>query len=223
MYVVIVGGGKIGEYLAGILLNSGNEVVLIEKDRKTADRLSVVLEGRYMVINGDGCDSRFQEDAGVRKADVFVAVTGQDDANLVSCEIAQRVFQVPRVVARVNNPRNMRIFHELGIESVSSTSLIANLIEEEALMGSMSVVTSLTHGNVALAEFAVTRFKTVPENHGIKLSQIDFPQGCLIVAVITSDEVRVADTDIALYPGYKVVAAVDNEVLDEVRTIFRNL
>ena len=159
MYVVINGGGKIGAYLANVLLKSGNEVAVIEQNRRTADRLSVELTGRYLIIHGDGCDSKFQEDAGIRHADVFVATTGQDDSNLVSCEIAQRVFSVPRCIARVNSPKNMRIFHEVGIESVSSTTLIANMIEEEALMGSVSVVSSLTHGNVALSEVTVPRMR----------------------------------------------------------------
>ena len=157
MYIVIAGGGKIGSYLAGIMLKSGNEVAVIEQRLATADRLSVQLTGPYLVIHGDGCDSRYQEDAGIRQADVFVATTGQDDSNLVSCEIAQRVFRVPRCIARVNNPKNERIFREVGIECVSSTTLIANLIEEEALLGSVSVVSSLTHGNVALAEVMVPR------------------------------------------------------------------
>ena len=73
MYIVIVGGGKVGEYLADVLLKSGNEVAVIEKDADTADRLSIVLQGRYLIIHGDGCDSRYQEDAGIRKADVFAA------------------------------------------------------------------------------------------------------------------------------------------------------
>ena len=116
MYIVINGGGKIGAYLASVLLKSGNDVAVIEKDVEAADHLSVELEGRYLIIHGDGCDSKYQEDAGIRRADVFVATTGQDDNNLVSCEIAQRVFNVPRCIARVNNPKNLRIFKEVGIE-----------------------------------------------------------------------------------------------------------
>ena len=135
MYIVIMGGGKVGEYLASVLLGKGHEVAVLESDRDTADHLSVELQGEYLIINGDGCDSDFQEDAGIRKADVFVAVTGRDDDNLVACEIATRVFNVNRCIARVNNPKNRRIFREVGIESVSSTMLIANMIEEEALMG----------------------------------------------------------------------------------------
>ena len=143
MYVVIMGGGKVGEYLATVLLNSGNDVALIEKDLATADKLSIVLQGSYLVIHGDGCDSKYQEDAGIRRADVFVAATGQDDNNLVSCEIAQRVFSVPRCIARVNHPKNLRIFKEVGIECVSSTTLIANLIEEETLVVALATVEKL--------------------------------------------------------------------------------
>ena len=155
MYIVIMGGGKVGEYLASVLLGKGHEVAVLESDRDTADHLSVELQGEYLIINGDGCDSDFQEDAGIRKADVFVAVTGRDDDNLVACEIATRVFNVNRCIARVNNPKNRRIFREVGIESVSSTMLIANMIEEEALMGGVGVVSALSRGDIALLEIAI--------------------------------------------------------------------
>ena len=223
MYIVINGGGKIGSYLARVLLQSGNDVAVIEENLQTADRLSVELQGRYLVIHGDGCDSKYQEDAGIRRADVFVATTGQDDDNLVSCEIAQRVFNVPRCIARVNNPKNLRIFKEVGIECVSSTTLIANMIEEEALLGSVSVVSSLTHGNVALAEVVVPRMRNHPNDAGVLASAIPMPENSLIVAVATRDDVQVVNEDTVLYPGDKAVVAADNEVLNEVRQVFRSL
>lgn len=223
MYVVIAGGGKVGEYLATVLLQSGNDVAVIEENLETADRLSIVLQGRYLVIHGDGCDSKYQEDAGIRKADVFVAATGRDDNNLVSCEIAQRVFYVPRCIARVNNPRNTRIFREIGVESVSSTTLIAGLIEEEALMGSMSVVTSLTHGNVILSEVSVPRMRHHSNDEGVAVSDIPMPEDSLIVAVALKDDAVVANGDTLLYPGDKVIVVADSEVLDEVRAVFRGL
>lgn len=223
MYIVIAGGGKVGSYLATVLLNSGNEVAVIEENLQTADALSVMLEGDYLVIHGDGCDSRFQEDAGIRHADVFVATTGQDDNNLVACEIAQRVFHVSRVIARVNNPKNLRIFREVGIECVSSTTLIANLIEEEALLGSVSVASSLTHGDVALAEVVVPRMRHHSNDEGIEIDDIALPDGALIVAVATKDDVVVASDNIVAYPGDKAIVVADNDVLDEVRDIFRSL
>lgn len=223
MYIVIAGGGKIGEYLATVLLKSGNEVAIIEKNASIADRLSMLLQGRYLVIRGDGCDSKFQEDAGIRKADVFVATTGQDDNNLVSCEIAQRVFSVPRCVARVNAPKNQRIFRALGIESVSSTELIANLIEEETLMGSVSTVSSLTHGNVLLAEVAVPRPRSHEYPDGIPVAAIDMPENSIIAAIASADDVQVVNEDTVMYPGDKAIVVADTEAMGEVRALFRSL
>ena len=223
MYIVIAGGGKIGSYLAGVLLASGNEVAVIEETLATADRLSVQLEGRYLVIHGDGCDSRYQEDAGIRQADVFVATTGQDDDNLVSCEIAQRVFNVPRCIARVNNPKNLRIFREVGIECVSSTTLIANLIEEEALSGSMSVISALSHGNVRLQEVSIGRFRHGSDEEGVQVADVPLPLGALVVAVSSKGDVEVANEDTLLHPGDTAIVAADNDVFDEVREAFRAL
>ena len=225
MYTVIMGGGKVGEYLASVLLESGNEVAIIEMDLDTADRLSVTLQGRYLVVHGDGCDSRYQEDAGIRRADVFVAATGHDDNNLVSCEIAQRVFNVPRCIARVNSPKNQRIFREVGIECVSSTTLIANMIEEETLSGSVSVVTSLTHGNVVLAEVSVPRMRRAIAENGVRVSSLPMPEKSLIVAVSPKDEddVEVVGDDTRIYSGDTVIIAADRDVLDEARGIIKKL
>lgn len=222
MYAVIVGGGKVGEYLASVLLEGGNEVALIETDRLVADRLSVTYEGQFLVINGNGCDSIYQEDAGIRQADIFVAVTGADDVNLVACEIAQRIYNVPRVVSRVNNPKNLRIFREIGVESISSTTLIVNVIEEEALLGSVSIVTSLTHGDVSLIQVTVGRFHRQSEEEGIAIGDIDMPEGSLIVAVAYEDDAEVATPDTLLYPGDQVVVAADSSVVDDVRALFRS-
>lgn len=223
MYIVITGAGKVGEYLARVLLESGNEVAIIEQNVQVADRVSMVLQGRYLVICGDGCDSRYQEDAGIRKADVFVAATGQDDTNLVACEIAQRVFHVPRTIARVNSPKNLRIFREVGIECVSSTTLIASLIEEEAIAGSVSVVSSLTHGDVALKEFSIGHMRHHSDEEGITIGEIEMPEGSLIIAVEYEDDAEVARDDIVLHPGDQVIIIADNSVLDDVRATFRSL
>jgi trk system potassium uptake protein TrkA len=133
------------------------------------------------------------------------------------------VFNVPRVIARVNNPKNLRIFREVGIECVSSTTLIANLIEEEALLGSVSVVSSLTHGNVSLSEFTVGRMKHHSEDEGVAIADIEMPDGALIVAVAYEDDAEVARPEMLLYPGDQVIVVADIDVLDEVRAAFRAL
>lgn len=223
MYIVITGGGKVGEYLAVVLLRSGNEVAIIEQEADVADRLSMVLEGRYLIIRGDGCDSKFQEDAGIRKADVFVAATGQDDNNLVSCEIASRVYDVPRCIARVNAPKNQRIFRALGIECISSTEMIANLIEEETLMGSVHVMSSLTHGDVVLIEVAVPLMAYHDNDEGLLVYDVPMPENSLIVAVSSKDDVEVAGEETRLYPGDTVVIASDRDKVTEVRDVIREL
>ncbi len=223
MYIVIAGGGKVGEYLATVLLESGNEVAIIEQNMEIADRLSMILQGRYLVICGDGCDSKYQEDAGIRSADVFVAATGQDDNNLVSCEIASRVYGVPRCVARVNAPANQRIFRSLGIESVSSTEMIANLIEEEMLLGSVSIVSSLTHGDVILVEIAVPHMKERENDEGILALDVPMPENSLIVAVSSKDDVEVVGEETRLYPGDTAIVAADRDQVGAVRAVFRDL
>ena len=212
MYIVIAGGGKVGEYLATVLLKSGNEVAIIERDAATADRLSMVLQGRYLIIRGDGC-----------KADVFVAATGQDDNNLVSCEIASRVYGVPRAIARVNAPKNQRIFKALGIESISSTEMIANLIEEETLMGTVGVVSSLTHGNVVLIEVPVPHMSHHDNDEGIFVYDIEMPETSIIAAVSTKDDVEVVGEDSVLYPGDTAIVVADRDQIPHVRTLFKNL
>ena len=223
MYIVITGGGKVGEYLATVLLKSRNDVAIIEMNPETADRLSVNLSGRYLVINGDGCDSKFQEDAGIRKADIFVATTGQDDANLVACEIALKVFNVPRCIARVNNPKNLRIFRELGIESVSSTSLIASLIEEEALLGSARIASSLSHSKVLLTEIVVPHMQFFSDEAGVLVGEIEMPKKSLIAAVSSAGNVEVASPETPLFPGDTAIVAADQSVLDAVRAVFSKL
>ena len=223
MYIIIAGGGKVGEYLATVLLQSGNEVAIIERDVDVADRLSMVLEGRYLVVHGDGCDSKYMEDAGIRSTDVFVAATGQDDNNLVSCEIASRIYGVPRCIARVNAPKNQRIFRALGIESISSTEMIANLIEEETLMGTVGVVSSLTHGNVVLIEVPVPHMSHHDNDEGIFVYDIEMPENSIIAAVSTKDDVEVVGEDSVLYPGDTAIVVADRDQIPHVRTLFKNL
>ena len=140
MYIVIVGGNMTTEYLVSAMKGNHHRVTVIEEDLETVERLVEVLPRRVTVVYGDGCDSEAQRDAGVGDADLFIALTGHDETNLVACEIAMAAFDVPRCIASVRSPKNERIFREVGIEPVSSTGLIARMIEEEAVIGDMSMV-----------------------------------------------------------------------------------
>lgn len=123
----------------------------------------------------------------------------------------------------MNSPKNLRIFREVGIECVSSTTLIANLIEEETLLGSVSIASSLTHGNVLLTEVVIPRLRHHSNENGVPASAVVMPPKSLIAAVETKDDVEVVDDDTLLYPGDKAIVVTDSESLDDVRAAFRAL
>ena len=130
MYVLVAGGGKIGYYLARSLLNDGHEVLIIERDRRRADSIAEDLGS--VVLRGDACEASTLAEAGASRADVVVAATGDDEDNLVICQLAQRKFNAGRTVARINNPKNRRIFNLLGLDvAVSATELILTQIQQQ--------------------------------------------------------------------------------------------
>lgn len=223
MYCVIVGGGKIGEYLARTLLGEGNQVALIEEDFHVATHLSETLEGPALVIHGDGCEVARQKDAGVPQADIFVATTGQDEDNLASCEIASRVFGISRALARVNDPKNLRIFRRLGIESISSTALIARMIQEEATLGSMSVAVTLTNDQVGLIDIKVPPMRHHNNDEGVLAFDLEFQDGIRIVAVSHNDDIQVVRSSTRIFPGDQVIVAADTDLTDEARRVIRSL
>ncbi|MDD3926200.1 MAG: TrkA family potassium uptake protein [bacterium] len=141
MYVILVGGGKVGYYLTKTLLAEGFEVTLIEKNRSIFEKLFQEFKGS--VVLGDGTDIKVLHDAGAGRADLVASVTGYDQDNLVACQLAKRKFGVGRTIARVNNPKNEEILRRLGVDTtLSSTRVIFSLIEQEVAHG--GYVSSLT-------------------------------------------------------------------------------
>ncbi|MGD0573944.1 MAG: NAD-binding protein [Anaerolineales bacterium] len=151
MYIIIVGGGKVGYYLAKSLSEDGHEVLIIEKEATRASALSDELETG--VLHGDGCEVTKMIEAGMERAGVVIAVTGDDEDNLVVCQIARHKFHVPRTIARINNPKNEKIFRELGIDvTVSSTELILSQIEQVIPSHSLVHLLSLKGVGVSFVE-----------------------------------------------------------------------
>src|SRR5881397_1906271 len=116
MFVLVVGGGKVGYYLAKELVESGHEVVLMEKDHARADQIADEIGS--IVIAHDGCEGKYLAEAGANRADIVAAVTGDDEDNLVICQMAKHHFDVPRTIARVNNPKNEALFKHLGVDEL---------------------------------------------------------------------------------------------------------
>ena len=202
---MIVGGGKVGSFLSGALGAKGHRVVVIERDHELCERLAVTTSAT--VIHGDGCDVRYQEEANVGEADVFAAVTGDDDDNLVACQLAKTYFQVKRTVARVNNPKNERIFNKLGVDAISSTTVIAQLIEERTTVGDIITLHTLKKGRLAVVELDLPDDRC--RSCEVPLRDLGLPQGCVLVSIVRGDEVMIPQGDFTLQPGDTVIAVTE--------------
>ncbi|MDR2713997.1 MAG: TrkA family potassium uptake protein [Coriobacteriales bacterium] len=225
MHIIINGGGKIGEYLAAKMIASGHRVAIIEQSKRKIDQLAAKLPQQVLMILGDGCDSTFQMDAGAEHADIFVATTGADDANLVSCEIASLVSKIPRVIARVNTPKNERIFRRLGIEAVSSTSIISRLIEAEATQGAMHAVMSLTQGDLVMTEVTIPLCPDCAGEQGKTVAEIKplLPEESLLVAVGRGESLAIVNGSTVLQPGDAVMVVSKQGFEEDVRTALTQL
>lgn len=209
MNVIIVGGGKTGAQLTRQLLDENHHVRLIEVRPEAVERLNLELP-ELVVINGDGSSPNILDAAGVRQAQVLVAVTGEDEANLVITTLARFEFAIPRTIARVNNPKNAWLFTpEMGVDvSLNQTDILARLIAEEMSMGDMMTLLKLRRGEYSLVEEKLpARSKIL----GIPLREVGFPPTCVIAAVIRTGKVITPRGDMIFEVGDEVLAVVDNQ------------
>jgi trk system potassium uptake protein len=219
MYIVITGGGKVGSYLAHNLIRKGHGVAIIEKRAGVLEKLAEELPTEVLLIEGDGCDVKYQEDAGVGHADLIAAVTGDDDDNLVSCQLARSRFAVKRTVARINSPKNEHIFHALGIEGISSTTLISRLIEEEATIGEIIHLQTLKKGQISLVEIDLPKGDCFACNR--KVYELNLPEGVVLVAIVRGDIVIVPKGDTVIGTGDRVLAVAALGKEEELRRILQ--
>jgi len=216
MYIIVVGGGKVGYYLSKSLMEEGPEVLVIEKDPRKCDRLIGELGAN--VLQGDGCEASTMAEAGMSRADVVIAVTGDDEDNLVVCQVARHKFNVPRTIARINNPKNERIFHKLGIDvTVSSTELILSQIEK--VIPAQSLVHLLTLRNVGVS---FIELEIPPDSLalGRPLRELGIPDDCIFPLVIRGGkEAIIPYGDTVLQPGDQVIAVTSEASEGTIRRI----
>ncbi len=201
MKIVVVGGGKVGYYVAKTLLENGNEVSVVEKDENTcriiADRLDIP------VICADGTTVEALLWAGTVNADAVVAVTGSDEANIVIAQIAKRKFEVERVISRANDPKNVTAMKMLGTDiAVSSTQIITDLIDSEIDID-VKLLATLNQGEASIVEFTACRDFN-PDR--LPLSLLDVPQNCVIIAVVSGGKLTIPRGGTVIYPGDRVTA-----------------
>ena len=215
MYVIVVGGGKVGYYLTKTLLSEGYEVLLIEKN---AEKVEVFQERFGAVVHcGDGAEASVLAAAGAARADVVIAVTGEDEDNLVVCQMAKAKFHVGRTIARVNNPKNEHLFKQLGIDvTVSQTNHILHLIEQSIPNRSFVHLLSLRHADMAIVDAKLGESSRVI-HHAI--SDIVFPPNCIIAAISRGAELFVPTSETILRPGDDVIAIAHRAHEDDLRRL----
>jgi trk system potassium uptake protein TrkA len=218
MNVLIVGGGKTGAHLAHRLLGEGYQVRLIESRQDIAERLMSELPSG-VVLTGDGSSPSILESAGIQSVQVLAAVTGEDETNLVVTTLGRFEFNVPRTIARVNNPKNAWLFTpEMGVDvGLNQTDLLASLIAEEMSIGDMMTLHKLRRGKYSLVE------EKLPPNSrilGMPLKDLPLPPTCVIAAVIRAGEIVMPRGNLYFEVDDEVLAIVDATAKQALNELF---
>lgn len=219
MRVIIVGGGNVGTYIAGELQKGKHTVVLVEEDpERVAQGIASGLPEGVEWLNADGCELSALGLAHPEQAEVVVAVTGDDEDNLVISLLAKQEFGVPRVVARINNPDNEWLFNETwGVDvSVSTPHLLTALVEEAVSVGSLVRLLSFSNDTARLCEVKLA--SNSPAN-GKEIVDLGFPRDSTVVAVLRDEHVVVPRGDTQLKEGDEVMVLVTKESEDRVRAL----
>ncbi len=209
MYIVIVGAGKVGYFLAKRLCQGKHGVSIVEKDKTTCEEIAKELE--VLVIRGDGCDPQILEQAGAARADVVAAVTGDDEDNIIICQLAKELFRVQRTVGRVNNPQNEQTFSELGVDiPMNSTEVIAKIIEEEISFLDFVSLLSFKRGKLAIVRVDLPKESPVINK---QVKDIQWPENSVLLSIVRQDDVIVPKGNTVLKDGDDVIAltTVGNE------------
>ncbi|MFH1655159.1 MAG: NAD-binding protein [Candidatus Omnitrophota bacterium] len=210
MHIVIVGGGKVGYFLAKTLHQDKHKVVLIEEDKATCEDIAKELN-KILVINGDGCDPKALENAGVARADVLAAVTGEDEDNFIICQLAKEKFKVSRTVARVNDPKNERVFSDLGVDvPINATSIIAKIVEEEVSFSDFVTLMSFKRGKLSIVRVDISEDSPVVNK---RLQDIKLPADSVLVSIIRKNEVIIPKGNTVFLSGDDIIALtlIENE------------
>lgn len=201
MRIIVVGGGKVGKSLSSTLLDSGHDVCIIEQDAEKCIAIADALD--IVVINGDGTSIETLSAAGAEKCDALVAVTGQDEDNLIACQLAKMEFNVDKTVARANNPKNVEVMRLLNVDyPVSSTRIIAGMIEEHIDAHNMKLLATISK-NGEISQI------TVPDNaevEGCPISSLRLPMDCLIISIVRQDNMIIPRGDTVINARDEVFA-----------------
>src|SRR6266851_1291493 len=216
MYVIVAGGGKVGANVARSLLRLGHEVTLIEQRRDRFERLADEFE--HQVHRGDATELFVLERAGIaRPPDIVLALTGDDEDNLVICQLAKEKYIVPKVIARVNDPRNQAHFDLLGISpTICATSNIMGLIEHEVPEHELVHLLELRKENLEIVEVQIVGDSP---SAGKTIDRLALPEGSQVISVMRNGQAQIASGSTRLEPGDQVLAILQPGKEDELRRV----
>lgn len=211
MYVLIVGGGKVGSHLASLLLEQGHRVRVVDNRERVIERLREELPADSLAVS-DGSDPEVLDAQKAGEADVLAAVTGDDEANLVITTLGRQEYRIPRTIARVNNPKNAWLFTpEMGVDvALNQADLIAHLIAEEMSLGDMMTLLKLRKGVYSLIE---QKIDPASPAAGKIISELSLPKECTLVAIIRSGELIIPRGNSVLLADDEVLALVHRQRL----------
>ena len=215
MYIIIVGGGRVGYYLAKALLNEEHEVLIIEKAARFCDIINEEM-GSVCVL-GDGCETAMLAEVGTGRADMLVAVTGDDEDNLVACQVAKHKFNVPRTIARIRNPQNEAIFKKLGIDvTVSATNIILEAIEKEVPTHPLTHLMIRADKGLEIVE---VRIPPGSKTIGKPIKEVPLPEGTKLALIIPKDrKPGIPHPNTVLREGDQIIALTTPELEEELRS-----
>ena len=209
MNIILVGGGKVGYFLAKSLTRDQHHCVLIEKNLSTCEVIAADLG--ITVIHGDACEGKVLEDAGIARADVLVAVTDSDANNLVACQLAKQFFRIKRTLARVNDPQNEKSFSQLGVDvPINSTSILTKIIEEEATLSDLVTLFSFKKGKLSVIRVSLTENSPVINK---RLQDIRLPSNSVLISILRGNDVIIPKGETLLQSQDDVIAltTIENE------------
>lgn len=220
MNIIIVGGGKTGVYVANLLLANHCRVKVMESRRSVLEKLNEELP-KDCIFEGSGTDPKMMENAGINAADVLVCATGEDETNLVASTIGKFEFDVPRVIARVNNPHNAWMFNTgMGVDvSINQADLMGHIILEGIDMYDMTTLLKLERGNASIIQIHVSETSSV---NGKKIKDLNIPDNAIIISLMRGQDNMITKGDTVIHAGDDLLAMADEATQPKLNKIFHS-
>ncbi len=215
MYIIVVGGGRLGYYLTKALINEDHEVLIIEKDAAISQTINNELGS--VCLRGDGCEAMTLAQAGTSRADMLIAVTGEDEDNLVACQVAKHKFQVPRTIARVRNPNNESLFRQLGVDvAVSSTSIILEHIKHEVPANPLMHLLTIQEKGLEIVEVTIPPESTTV---GKQVKELSLPPESILSLIVRKERKPTVPTNsTTLQEGDQIIAVTTPESVEALKS-----